>query len=96
MFSADIQTKEEILHKTSDVLGRYSGLLKQALEVMESAPELKESIDIITPMVEQMRMQLEEVISLASLGLVSEMVSHDMGQVTTRLLEESKKRVNKK
>jgi len=59
--------------------------------VMESAPELKESIDIITPMVEQMRMQLEEVISLASLGLVSEMVSHDMGQVTTRLLEESKK-----
>jgi len=91
MFSADIQTKEETLRKTSDVLGRYSGLLKQALEVMESAPELKESIDIITPMVEQMRMQLEEVISLASLGLVSEMVSHDMGQVTTRLLEESKK-----
>lgn len=91
LFSADIQTKEETLRKTSDVLGRYSGLLKQALEVMESAPELKESIDIITPMVEQMKMQLEEVISLASLGLVSEMVSHDMGQVTTRLLEESKK-----
>lgn len=91
LFSADIQTTEETLRKTSDVLGRYSGLLQQALEVMESAPELKESIDIITPMVEQMRVQLEEVISLASLGLVSEMVSHDMGQVTTRLLEESKK-----
>lgn len=91
LFSTDIQTKEDTLRKTSDVLGRYSGLLQQALEVMESAPELKESIDIITPMVEQMRIQLEEVISLASLGLVSEMVSHDMGQVTTRLLEESKK-----
>jgi len=91
LFSDDIQTKEETLRKTSDVLGRYSGLLQQALEVMESAPELKESIDIITPMVEQMRTQLEEVISLASLGLVSEMVSHDMGQVTTRLLEESKR-----
>lgn len=91
LFAQDLQAKEDTLLKTSDVLNRYSGLLQQALEVMESAPELKESIMIITPMVEQMRTQLEEVISLASLGLVSEMVSHDMGQIITRLLDESKK-----
>lgn len=90
LFAPDLQFKEETLFKTSDVLNRYSGLLQQALEVMETAPELKESIQIITPMVEQMRTQQEEVISMASLGLVSEMVSHDMGQITTRLLEESR------
>lgn len=91
LFEADIESKEETLRQTSDVLSRYSLLLQQALEVLESAPELKESIEVIIPMVEQMRGQLEEVISLASLGLVSEMVAHDMGQVTTRLLDESKK-----
>ena len=91
LFEVDIESKEETLRQTSDVLSRYSLLLQQALEVLESAPELKESIEVIIPMVEQMRGQLEEVISLASLGLVSEMVAHDMGQVTTRLLDESKK-----
>lgn len=91
LFEADIESKEETLRQTSDVLSRYSLLLQQALEVLESAPELKKSIEVIIPMVEQMRGQLEEVISLASLGLVSEMVAHDMGQVTTRLLDESKK-----
>lgn len=91
LFEADLKVKEETLHQTSVVLTRYSDLLQQALEVLESAPELKESIEIIIPMVEQMRGKLEEVLSLASLGLVSEMVSHDMGQITTRLLDESKK-----
>jgi signal transduction histidine kinase len=91
LFEADLQAKEETLQQTSTVLTRYSDLLRQALEVLESAPELKESIEIIIPMVEQMRGKLEEVLSLASLGLVSEMVSHDMGQITTRLLDESKK-----
>lgn len=95
LFSSDFQSKEEVLRTTSNVLSRYTGLMQQALDVMESAPELKESIDIITPMVEQMRTQLEEVISLASLGLVSEMVSHDLGQVSTRLLDQSKKILKK-
>lgn len=91
LFDKDIESKEAALRQASDVLSRNSLVLQQAMEVLESAPELKESIEVITPMVEQMRGQLEEVISLASLGLVSEMVAHDMGQVTTRLLEESKK-----
>ena len=91
LFEANLQTKEETLQQTSAVLTRYSDLLQQALEVLESAPELKESIEIIIPMVEQMRGKLEEVLSLASLGLVSEMISHDMGQIITRLLDESKK-----
>lgn len=91
IFEADLQAKEETLQQTSAVLTRYGGLLQQALDVLESAPELKDSIEIITPMVEQMRGQLEEVLSLASLGLVSEMVSHDLGQITTRLLDKSKK-----
>ena len=91
LFEADLQAKEETLQQTSTVLTRYSDLLQQALEVLESAPELKESIEIIIPMVEQMRSKLDEVLSLASLGLVSEMVSHDMGQITTRLLDKSKK-----
>lgn len=90
LFSSTSQTKEDTLRATSDILSRYSGLMQQALEVIELAPELKESIEIITPMVEQMRIQMEEVMSLASLGLVSEMVSHDLGQVITRLLEQSK------
>ena len=91
LFSHDVQSKNAVLLKTSEVLSRYGGLLQQALEVLAAAPELKESIEIISPMVEKMRAQVEEVISLASLGLVSEMVSHDMGQITTRLLDESKK-----
>ena len=91
LFEVDLQAKEETLQQTSTVLTRYSDLLQQALEVLESAPELKESIEIIIPMVEQMRSKLDEVLSLASLGLVSEMVSHDMGQITTRLLDKSKK-----
>lgn len=91
LFETDSESKEATLRHSSDVLSRYSLLLQQALEVLESAPELKESIEVIIPKVEQMRGQLEEVISLASLGLVSEMVAHDMGQVTTRLLDESKK-----
>ena len=91
LFDKDIESKEAALRQASDVLSRNSLVLQQAMEVLESAPELKESIEVITPMVEQMRGQLEEVISLASLGLVSEMVAHDMGQVTTRLLDESKK-----
>ena len=80
---------------TTGVLAKYGDLLQKALDLLETAPELKESIDIIIPMVDKMRTQLEDFTTLASLGLVSEMVSHDLGQVINRLLSESKKLTKK-
>lgn len=95
LFGNDSQLKEETLGQTSAVLAKYGDLLQKALDLLETAPELKESIDIIIPMVDKMRTQLEDFTTLASLGLVSEMVSHDLGQVINRLLSESKKLTKK-
>ena len=91
LFENETQKKEDALLQTSEVLTRYSDLLQKVLEVMEAAPELKRAIEVITPMVEKMQGQLEDFTSLASLGLVSEMLSHEMGEIIDRLFNESRK-----
>ena len=89
LFGDQIKEKDEALKKASEFLSRYNSISQKALQVIESTPELRQAIEIITPMVENMKMQLGELASLASLGLVSEILSHDLGQIVTRLMRET-------
>ena len=89
LFRDNIQEKDEALAQASAFLAKYNGISQNALEILASTPELKQAIEIIAPMVEKMKTQLEVFTSLASLGLVSEMLSHDLGQIITRLMRET-------
>ena len=47
---------------------------------------MDEVLAILRPKLDRLEEQLAEFSELASLGLISEMVSHDLGQVASRLM----------
>ena len=50
---------------------------------------LNEALLVIKPKLEALESQLTDFSELASLGLISEMVTHDLGQISNRMLEKS-------
>ena len=76
---AAIQDIQELLTKSEEIL-------KQAQKVLEKSQGLEGALAVIRPKIETLQEQLDTFAELASLGLISEMVSHDLGGITSRLL----------
>lgn len=55
-------------------------------KVLEKSNLLNEVLVILRPKLDRLEEQLTEFSELASLGLISEMVSHDLGQIAARLI----------
>ena len=80
----------ETLNEVRDLLNRSSDVLSRTCELLKKSQNLDETILLLKPKIDALEDQLKSFSELASLGLVSEMVSHDLGQITDRLLGKSR------
>lgn len=74
------------MQDTQEILSKAEEVLKQAQIVLEKSQGLEGALAVIRPKIEALQEQLDTFAELASLGLISEMVSHDLGGITSRLL----------
>lgn len=83
----------ELYRKTlmdiSLILSESKAILSDAQELLKNSSDLNEALLIIQPKLEALESQLIDFSELASLGLISEMVSHDLGQISNRMLGKS-------
>lgn len=83
--SATIQALQNI----SKLLEESKQVLEEANVVLNDSKYLEEACGLIQPKLELLEEQLADFSELASLGLISEMVSHDLGGIANRLLGKS-------
>lgn len=76
------QTLTEVLQ----ILSESRTVLSQANEVLSNSNLLNEALIVIEPKLSALEAQLNDFSELASLGLISEMVTHDLSQISNRLL----------
>ncbi len=76
-----------IITATEEMLEEAKSLLSDAQRFSNDAKVLEEALNVIKPQIESLENQLMDFTELASLGLVSEMTSHDLGQIANRLME---------
>lgn len=79
----------QTLVEVSNILSEANQVLEQAYYVLKESSWLEEAVQIIQPKLDALEEQLESFSELASLGLISEMVSHDLGQIADRLMGKS-------
>lgn len=75
-------TLEEVLQ----ILKESRSVLDQANEVLCNSSYLSEALTIIKPKLDALNEQLNDFSELASLGLISEMITHDLSQISNRLM----------
>lgn len=80
------QLSNELKAAISDV----KTILSQADGILVETSALKDAVNLLRSRIETLEAQLIDFTELASLGLVSEMVSHDLGQIAMRLMERAK------
>lgn len=76
------QTLTEVLL----ILSESRSVLSQANEVLSNSNLLSEALTVIKPKLSALEGQLNDFSELASLGLISEMITHDLSQISNRLL----------
>lgn len=88
------QREDPLFHQTlqevSDLLDSSQSILSQANEVLKNSIYLNEALVVLKPKLDSLEENLRDMTELASLGLISEMVSHDIGQVADRMLGKSR------
>ena len=77
---------QQTLQEVSDLMESSRQVLSQANEVLKNSAFLDEALVVLKPKIESLEENLRDMTELASLGLISEMVSHDLGQITHRML----------
>lgn len=87
--SEDSLTKQT-LKEVSDLMENSRSILAQANEVLKNSVYLNEALIVLKPKLDMLEDSLRDMTELASLGLVSEMVSHDLGQISDRMLGKSR------
>ena len=74
------------LQEVSELMESSRQVLSQANEVLKNSIYLDEALVVLKPKLDSLEENLRDMTELASLGLISEMVSHDLGQITHRML----------
>ncbi len=77
---------QQTLKEVSDLMECSKQVLSQANEVLKNSTYLDEALVVLKPKLDSLEENLRDMTELASLGLISEMVSHDLGQITHRML----------
>lgn len=77
---------KQTLKEVSDLMESSRSVLAQANEILKNSVYLNEALVVLQPKLEMLEESLRDMTELASLGLISEMVSHDLGQISDRML----------
>ena len=76
----------QTLNEVSSLLDNSRLILAQANDVLKNSVYLNEALVVLKPKLDTLEDSLRDMTELASLGLISEMVSHDLGQISDRML----------
>ena len=86
-------SEDSLLRKTLEevqiILSESKNVLTQANEILNDSMYLNEALQIIEPRLETLESQLTDFSELASLGLISEMVTHDLSLISNKMLSKS-------
>lgn len=85
----DSQYRKVVSSSLSDISNSVietQSVLEQIHRMLEQSRLMDEVLSIIRPKLDLLEERLNEFSELASLGLISEMVSHDLGQISRRLM----------
>jgi hypothetical protein len=77
------------LNEVSSILQQSKIILEQSYDVLKDSNELSEALLIIKPQLDALSEKLVYFSEMASLGLISEMVSHDIGIISGHMLGKS-------
>lgn len=86
LFSKEDSLSKETLKEIASILNESNDVLAKAHDALHDSLYLNEALKIIKPKLEALEAQIADFSELASLGLISEMVSHDLGQISHRML----------
>lgn len=86
--TTDTALLKNTLNDVLQLLEESKGVLSQANKILTNSTHLEEALEIIKPKIEAIESQLTDFSELASLGLISEMITHDLSQISNRLLEQ--------
>jgi signal transduction histidine kinase len=86
----DDSLTKQTLKDVSDLMESSRSVLAQANEVLKNSVYLNEALAVLKPKLDMLEESLKDMTELASLGLISEMVSHDLGQISDRMLGKSR------
>ena len=76
----------QTLNEVSSLMESSRLVLAQANDVLKNSVYLNEALVVLKPKLDTLEDSLRDMTELASLGLISEMVSHDLGQISDRML----------
>lgn len=82
-------TNQHVIEEIKQVLTEAREVLESANKVLGQSVYLDETISVLSPQLESMKAQLASLMQLASLGIISEMVSHELTQISDRLMGEA-------
>lgn len=87
--SSEDSLLKRTLEEVQVILSESKTVLAQANEILTDSMYLNEALQIIKPRLETLETQLNDFSELASLGLISEMVTHDLSLISNKMLAKS-------
>lgn len=79
-----------LLNDVQALLAKATTLLNSIEGILQKSQQLGDALDIIKPKISVLEQQLQDFSELAAIGLTSESISHELGQIIDRLSEKNR------
>ena len=79
-----------LLNDVQTLLAKATTLLNSIEGILQKSQQLGDALDIIKPKISVLEQQLQDFSELAAIGLTSESISHELGQIIDRLSEKNR------
>lgn len=79
-----------LLNEIQALLAKATTLLNSIESILQKSQQLGDALDIIKPKISVLEQQLQDFSELAAIGLTSESISHELGQIIDRLSEKNR------
>ena len=80
----------ELLNEVQTLLAKANTLLISVGGILRKSQQLGDVLDIIKPKIDILEQQLQDFSELAAIGLTSESITHELGQIIERLSEKNR------
>jgi len=80
----------ELLNEVQTLLAKANTLLVSVEGILRKSQQLGDVLDIIKPKIDVLEQQLQDFSELAAIGLTSESITHELGQIIERLSDKNR------
>ncbi len=88
-FKEEDKEVSELLNEVQALLAKANDLLISVEKILQKSQQLGDALDIIKPKIDVLEQQLQDFSELAAIGLTSESITHELGQIIERLSEKN-------